>query len=74
MIRKNTSSVDELEMMAPILRVLEDVTARRIAGEAVSDEAVKASHPDLMPTLGEKLAAEILEAGGTDLIQEFNLI
>ncbi len=35
--------------------VMAEVVARRSAGEVLSDEAVIAGHPDLMPELGERL-------------------
>ena len=38
-----------------ILRVLEDVAARRIAGQEVADESIISAHADLMPELGERL-------------------
>ncbi len=40
-----------------ILKLLEDVTARRMSGEDVHDKTVIADHPDLMPELGERLQA-----------------
>jgi len=42
---------------ATLLRVLQDVAARRLAGEEVSDGDVLSAHPHLMPQLREKLAA-----------------
>jgi len=38
-----------------IARVLEDAIGRRLNGEDLSDDAVMAAHPDLMPDLGEML-------------------
>lgn len=38
-----------------IVKVLEDAICRRLSGEDLSDEAVIAAHPDLMPDLGEML-------------------
>ncbi|MHC4698108.1 MAG: serine/threonine-protein kinase [Planctomycetota bacterium] len=40
-----------------ILRLLEDLTARRLKGEDIPDEAIIADHADLMPELGDKLQA-----------------
>ena len=42
---------------AKLLRVLEDVTTRRLRGETLVDDEVMAAHPDLMPDLGSKLEA-----------------
>ncbi len=38
-----------------ILRVLEDVVSRRVAGESILDEHVLAAHPHLLPELEERL-------------------
>lgn len=38
-----------------IAKVLEDAIGRRMNGEDLSDDAVMAAHPDLMPDLGEML-------------------
>ena len=45
------------ESNARLLRVLEGVTARRMAGEDVTDESVMAANPSLMPELKSKLEA-----------------
>ena len=47
------SNADTTPAGVRIAQVLEDVLRRRAAGLAVSDEAVVAAHPDLMPELGE---------------------
>ena len=52
-----STSPDSAESTARVLRVLEAVTARRMAGEDVTDESVVAAHPELMPELGQKLEA-----------------
>ncbi|UCC29833.1 MAG: serine/threonine protein kinase [Phycisphaerales bacterium] len=64
-----------------ILRVLEDVTARRLAGEEVADESVISAYPELMPELGSKLhalrlteqARRIAADSGTTLVTASNL-
>jgi len=38
-----------------IAKVLEDAIGRRLSGEDLSDDAVIAAHPDLMPDLGDML-------------------
>ena len=51
-----TSNPNVPQASTEVLRVIEDVTTRRLAGEHVTDEAVIAEHPDLMPSLGKLLA------------------
>lgn len=50
-----TGEVHPADRVGRIERVLEDVTARRVNGESVSDNTVMAEHADLMPELGEAL-------------------
>lgn len=40
-----------------LLQVVADVSRRRLQGESVDDASVIAAHPELMPTLGERLRA-----------------
>lgn len=49
------ASPDPHARHAHVLPVVEDAIARRLSGEDLSDEAVIASHPDLMPELRDLL-------------------
>lgn len=57
MIRKAGDLDHQEGTESAILRVLEDVVARRGNGDLLSDDAVIEKHPHLMPSLGEQLAA-----------------
>jgi hypothetical protein len=46
---------DHAGRAAKVRDVIEDCLRRRAVGEGVSDESLIASHPDLMPELGEEL-------------------
>lgn len=48
---------NDTEREERLAQVIEDVLRRRARGEPVTDEAIVASHPDLVPELGETLGA-----------------
>lgn len=52
--------------MSRVREVLADCQRRRAAGEAVSDEALMAAHPELMPLLGEELRKLRIIAGARE--------
>ena len=51
MVEHSKKQPNEQPGDAALLRVLEEVTEQRFRGEHVPDEAVIASHPELMPEL-----------------------
>ncbi|HKQ48076.1 MAG TPA: tetratricopeptide repeat protein [Phycisphaerae bacterium] len=55
---RRSSSIDTTvdARQARLLPVIEDVIARRLSGEDLSDEAILAAHPELMPDLNELLS------------------
>ena len=59
------------ERTARIESVVLDVLQRRLAGEDVQDEQVRAQHADLMPELGEELAlvTEMQRDGVTEAVE-----
>ncbi|MBI4716728.1 MAG: serine/threonine protein kinase [Planctomycetes bacterium] len=73
MVRNTKTDVPDARHAA-VLRVLEEVIARRMAGDPLPDDRVTAAHADLLPELGEKLRAlhlaerarSLAEGAGTD--------
>ncbi|HOW73327.1 MAG TPA: protein kinase [Phycisphaerae bacterium] len=52
---QSTSMTGDDSRASRIQAVLDDCIQRRLAGESLSDEQIIATHPDLMPELGDEL-------------------